>query len=89
MPHIIIVTPVALLVDFKVIGGSPRLLPLAESPNSGPQISIGVTGTSVGRLHFRILALTYDEYEARFPDVDLNDIFFTRPLNAAGGKVQT
>lgn len=78
-------THAALLVDFNVIGGPPRLLPLAESPYNGPQISIRVTGSIVGRLNFHILPLTYDEYEARFQDVSLNDIFFERPLNAAGG----
>jgi hypothetical protein len=75
----------ALLVDFKVLGVSPRLLPLDESPYSGPQVSIRVMGLSVGRLYFHVSPLTYDEYEARF-EASLNDIFFARPLNQAGGK---
>lgn len=80
-------THAALLVDFKVLRGSPRLLPLTESPYNGPQISIGVIGSSVGTLQFRILPLTYNEYGTRFPDVDLNNIFSTVPPNPAGGTL--
>ena len=79
-------THAALIVDFKVLGNSPRILQLAEPPFDAPQISIQVIGSSVGTLTFHILPLTYDEYEARIPDVDLDDIFPTRPLNPAGGK---
>ncbi len=75
----------ALLVDFKVIGEYSRLLTLVESPNSGPQISIEVIGSSIETLYFIILPLTYNEYEARFPDVDLKDIFSTVPPSFPAG----
>jgi hypothetical protein len=84
-----------LVVDFKVLNNSPRVLQLTESPpatsgttttdHDAPQISIELTGSSVGTLTFHILPLTYDEYEARYPHIDLDDIFPIRPLNPAGG----
>ena len=82
-----LLTFAALIVDFRGLGEYSRLLTLAESPNSGPQISIEVIGSSIETLYFIILPLTYNEYEAMFPDVDLKDIFSTvPPSNPAGGK---
>ena len=78
----------ALIADFKVLGSSSRILQFAESATDVPQISIEVIGSSVETLTFHVLPLTYDEYEARFPDVDLDDIFPTRPLNPAGGGLK-
>ena len=84
----VMISRAALLVDFKGLGGYPRLLSLAESPYSGPQISIEVIGSSVGTLHFNILPLSYYEFETRFSDVNLNDIFsIVPPPNSAGGIV--
>lgn len=71
-----------------MLGDSPRLLPLMESPNSGPQISFEVIGSPVGKLSFHIIPLTYTEYMAMFPQVNLNEIFFARPLNEAGGMYE-
>ena len=75
----------ALIADFKVLNISPRILQLTESSTDVPQISIELTGSSVGILTFHILPLTYDEYEARYPHIDLDDVFPIRPLNPAGG----
>ena len=77
-----------LIVDFKVLDISPRILQLAESSIGVPQIGIELNGSSVGTLYFHVLPLTYDEYEARFPDIDLDDIFQARPLNPAGGNYE-
>ena len=84
-PYLYTFIHAALIVDFKVLSISPRRLQLAESPSDVPQISIELIGSSVGTLTFHILPLTYDEYEARYPHIDLDDIFPIRPLNPAGG----
>ena len=68
--------------------GSSRILFLDESPESSSVISIEiVNGESIRPIPFHVLRLTYGEYEARFPEMNLNDLFPTRPLDPAGSKL--
>ena len=87
--------PSALSVDFKVLDDpqspgdvSSRVIFLKESsPSTSSVISIEVSGgESIAPIPFHLLPLTYDEFEARYPDLKLNDLFPNRPLDPAGGK---
>ena len=83
----------ALFVDFKVLddpltpgGGVFRTIILQEFPVISDVISIEISGgDSIGPVPFHVLPLTYDEYEARFPNMNLDNIFPSRPLDPAGG----
>ena len=69
--------------------GSSRILFLDESSESSSVISIEiVNGESIRPIPFHVLRLTYGEYEARFPEMNLNDLFPTRPLDPAGSKLR-
>ena len=67
--------------------GSSRVVFLPEAPTTSSVISIEVSGgDTVAPIPFHILPLTYDEFEARYPNTDLSDLFPMRPLDPAGGE---
>ena len=84
-----------LFIDFKVLpdplapgDGSSRIIFLDESGTSSATISIEVRGGSpFASIPFRVLPLSYDDYEARYPNVNIDDIFPSRPLDPAGGEL--
>ena len=87
--------PSALSIDFQVLdddpqspgAGSSRVVLLPEAPTTSSVISIEVSSSdTVAPIPFHVLPLTYDEFEARYPNVDLDDLFPVRPLDPAGGK---
>ena len=83
----------ALYVNFKAFEGPnddvpSRIVSIDESQftDTEPTISIEITGgDSIGEIPFHILPLTYDQYEARFPNADLDNVFPSRPPDPAGG----
>ena len=89
----IVYFPSALTVNFKVLDDplaagddSSRVIFLQEASTSNSVISIEVSGSeSVAPIPFHISPLTYDEYEARFPSMNLNNLFPSRPIDPAGG----
>ena len=84
----------ALIIDFKVLENplapgsdiSSRVIYLDETLPPSATISLDIiSGVPIGPLPFRVLPLTYDEYEARFPSMSLDNLFPRRPIDPAGG----
>ena len=60
----------------------PRTVFIPESGITDARSIVQIDGPVIRNITIRFVPLTYDEYEARFPSINLNDVFPSRPLPA-------
>lgn len=59
----------------------PRMTVVSEGGRPGSFV-VELDEVVLSSIAFQLVPLTYDEYEARFPEINLNDVFPFRPLPA-------